>query len=144
MKRFILLLGMAVFTIIALSSCTCIRYACMSYIQPDKDIKKPILVKIKTKDLDGRKPKVVPRVVMLKYGTNQRVEWKIDQDVRFTINFDIEANKNGRPFETDGFNNQHNKSGRAVVDPGEKEKAYWYSVKVDGFDLIDPMIIIWK
>jgi hypothetical protein len=132
MKRYILFLGMAVFTIIALSSCTCIRYACMSYMQPDKDIKKPILVKIKTKDLDGRKPKVVPRVVMLKYGTNQQVEWKIKLH-----------KKSGSPFERDEFNNKDNKSGRAVVDPGETEKAYWYSVKVDGFDLIDPIIIIW-
>jgi hypothetical protein len=145
MKRFILLLTMAVFTIITISSCTCIRYTCMKYSQPAKDIRKPIRVKIKTKDLDGRKPKIVPMGVMLKHGTNQQVEWKIDQDVRFTINFDIEANKNSRPFETYEFNNQHNKSGRTVVDfdPGEKEKVYWYSVEVEGFEPVDPMIIIW-
>jgi hypothetical protein len=134
---------MAVFTIMALSSCTCLRYLCTSYSQPDENLRKPILVKIKTKDLDGKKPKIVPRVVMLKYGTNQEVEWKIDRDVRFTINFDIDANKNGLPFRTDQFNDKENKSGRAIADPGDKEKAYWYSLDVEGFEPIDPIIIIW-
>ncbi|MBN1831762.1 MAG: hypothetical protein JW896_06575 [Deltaproteobacteria bacterium] len=140
MKRFMILLTIAVFTIIAISSCTCMRYACMRYMQPTKDIKKPILVKIKTKDTDGKKPKVVPGWVMLRYGTNQQVEWKIDEDVEFTIKFN---NTMGSPFEIDEFDNKHNKSGRVLVDPGEKDKAYWYSVVVDGFEAIDPGIIVW-
>ena len=145
MKRFILLLAMAVFTIIAISSCTAMRD--LQYQIPSKDIESLIIVNILTEDLDGNKPKVVPRWVMLRYGTNQQVRWIIDQDVKFTIKFNIELNeklnKNGSPFEEKEFHNERPKSGRAVVDPGEKDEAYWYSVEVDGFEPIDPGIIIW-
>ena len=145
MKRFILLLVMAVFTITAISSCTCLRYLCMNYSEPDGDLRKPILVKIKTKGLDGRKPEIKPKSVMLKYGTNQQIKWKIDQDVDFTINFNIDANKDRRlPFETYEFSNENNISGpvQKHAAPGEKELVYWYSVRVVGFDPIDPIIII--
>jgi hypothetical protein len=116
----------------------------MSYGQPDGDLKKPILVKIKTKDLDGTKPKIVPRAVILKHGTNQRIKWVVDQDIGFTINFDPKLNKDRCPFDKNKFQDIGSiLSGPIVGDPGEKEQVYWYSVEVEGFEPIDPVIILW-
>ena len=142
MKRLILLLAMAVFAIIAASSCACIND--IQHVASAKDTKRPVIVNILTKGLDapGNKPEVIPRWVMLKYGTNQHVRWIIDADVGFTIEF----KEKGHPFEKKVFTKKNNISGRAVADPGEKDKDkfYYYSVKVDGFEPIDPGVIIWK
>ncbi len=133
MKRFILLLGTTVFTFIAISSCTCKRHEKAVCPEPQN-----VPVAIITKFLPGNKPVVTP-VVRLRYGTEQQVIWEIDDpELEFTIYF----NKNGSPFDEDKFDNKKNKSGKAEVDPGPNAKFYYYSVDVEGFEPIDPAIII--
>jgi len=141
MKRYILLLAMAVIVIITVSACTCMRDA--QHETQIREIKSPVKVHIITRgnNPSGKKPLVVPRWVILEYRENGQVEWDInDPDVNFTIRFD----KDGCPFEKCEFNNKNNKTGLIVVDPGEIDRPYAYSLEVEGHDPIDPGIIIWK
>ena len=133
MKRYILLLTMAVFTIIVISSCTC-----MNDLRPESRDKRVLII---TRYLDDdEKPKVEPEVVRLKYKKGQQVIWTIDDPERkFTIKFDKIG---GSPFDGDEFNNAKNKSGKVKVDPDQNVVFYYYSVKVKGFKPIDPEIII--
>ena len=133
MDRYILFLTLAVFTIVAISSCTCLSD--MKPGPPDK------VVKIRTKNLHGKNPSIEPPWEHLEYGTDQQIIWEIDNP---ELNFTVMFKKNETPFDKHEFNKNANKSGRAEHDPGEKEKFYKYSIKVDGFDLIDPGIIIWR
>ncbi len=141
MRHFILLSAIAVFTIIAIPSCTCIK-KCMDSKVTVNDINKPLEVNIITKDKDSslKKIKVEPPWVVLQFGTDQQVKWIIDDSkVKFTIKF-----KGRNPFENKNINNVHNKSGKVKIDPGEVENFYYYSVDIDRLGAIDPGIIIWK
>lgn len=133
MERFILLLAMVIFTIMTISSC--------SGMKDEKPVTKDKKVKIRTKNLHGKKPRVEPPWVTVRYGTDEQVIWDIDDtDLAFTIKF----KKDESPFEKKVFGNNENKSGRSKVDPGEVEKFYYYSVEVDGFEPIDPGVIVWN
>lgn len=136
MKRFILFLSIAVFAIMALSSCTPAE-------KGSKDVKDvPVIILAKGKS--GKRPDVVPPRVPLRFDKEQAV-WFIDDDVKFKIKF----NKNGTPFasaefDSENFNNGIIESGPPVVDPGNRPRFYKYSVEVDGLEILDPEIIIWN
>ena len=101
---------------------------------------KKVFIHTKGKNPSGKKPDVIPRWEMLKYGSKEQIEWNIiPEDVNFTLKFD----KNGCPFGNSEFDNVNNISGPPVVNPGGKDEVYHYSVEVEGHDLIDPGIIIW-
>ncbi len=141
MRHFILLSAIAVFTIIAIPSCTCIK-KCMDSNANSNNINEFQEVNIITKDKNSslKKIKVEPPWVVLQFGTNQQVKWIIDDSkVKFTIKF-----RNHNPFENTNINNGHNKSGKVKIDPGEVENFYYYSVDIDRLGAIDPGIIIWK
>jgi len=101
-------------------------------------------VKIKTKGLDPseRRPHVSPRCAELRYGHDEQIEWEIDNTaLKFTVKFDKET---GGPFERDVFDNAHITSGPIKDDPGENDAFYSYSLMVQGYDTIDPGVIIWR
>lgn len=102
------------------------------------------IVRILTKGTDSsdRKPDVVPRCAELRYGANEQIEWVIvPSNVPFTVRFKKET---GSPFEQDEFNNTDNVSGPPVVEPGENDEYYPYSLEVEDHDPIDPAIIFWR
>jgi hypothetical protein len=133
MKRFILLLTMAIFTIMAVSSCESERDR-----EPEPKIK---FVVIDSSPEQGNKPIITPEVVRLSHKAGDQVMWVItDPDKNFLIKFD----KNGCPFRENEFSNNRDISGRTMESPGNKPQIYRYSVKVDGLDPLDPIIIVWN
>jgi hypothetical protein len=143
MKRFILLLAMAVFTIMAISSCTGDTFVqSAAFARDDKAPQyKKVFIHTKGQDASRKKPDVYRRCEELKYGGNEQIEWIIvPNNVKFTIRF----NKNDSPFESDVFDNEHNISGPPVVDPGENDDFYAYSLEVIGHQPVDPGVIIWR
>ncbi len=133
MKRFILFLTMAVFSVIAISSCTCMKEV---RPKPPEPRDKPVLI---ITSVHGHKLDVKPWIEHLNYRRDEQIIWQIDDPDR---EFNIYFNKNGSPFEKNHFKNADNESGNAQVDPGSNVLFYDYTVEVDGFDSLDPVIII--
>ena len=101
-------------------------------------------VRILTKGADSsdRKPDIVPRCAELHHGANEQIEWVIvPPDVSFTVRFKKET---GSPFEQDEFNKLDNASGPIVVEPGENDRYYPYSLEVKDHETIDPAILLWR
>ena len=136
MKRLILLLTLAVFTIIAISSCTC-----MQDVRPKPPEPRDKPVTIITESVHGHKLDVKPWIEHLSYKNGEQIIWQIDDPDR---EFHVYFNKNGSPFDGDHFDHANNKSGKPKHDPHLNIEFYDYTVDVDGFDAIDPVIIIHK
>ena len=82
---------------------------------------------------------VAPRCAELQFGTNEQIEWvAVPSNLVFTLSFKGES-----PFERTDFDNEHNISGPPVVDPGENDRFYAYTLVVDQ-KTIDPGVIIWR
>ena len=147
MRRFILFLSVAVFTIMAFSSCDTVNNGEQPKARPPEMTDIPVV--IKTRDLPGNKPEVIPPVITLRYNKHQQVVWLIDEDVHFRIIFKENGDNPVSPFDLDEFDSNDFPdgpvaSGEIKKDPDKRPKFYEYSVEVDGLETLDPVIIIWR
>jgi hypothetical protein len=86
-------------------------------------------------------PIIIDHWVILRKSINEEAEWVIHpQPTRFTVKFD---KGDGSPFADDEFTSTDSVvSGPIVVEPQDPPKAYRYSLEVEGYDRIDPGVII--
>lgn len=142
MKRFTLFFAMAVFTIMAVSSCVVYTSAKPeTYVQ---DVKSPqikrVLILTKGKNSGKKEPDVAPRCAELMLEGNEQIEWVIvPPDVGFTVTF-----KDDTPFEKKTFDNEYNLSGPIQKTSVGNDEFYEYSLEVDGHKIIDPGVLIWS
>jgi hypothetical protein len=86
---------------------------------------------------------VTPRCQDLNRGKKEQATWEITPpDLKFKVSFN---KPQGSPFGPREFDNKNNVSGEIVIAPGEdgQDQFFPYSVEVEGYDPIDPGIIIW-
>jgi hypothetical protein len=99
-----------------------------------------VRILIRGSDID-----VIPRCGELQCGTNEQIEWLIyPPDLDFTVKFNKRTG--GSPFKEKVFTRHNNISGPLIVNLKQvgKDRFYRYSLKVKGYKLIDPGVIIWK
>ena len=147
MKQSILFLSMAVFIIMAFSSCDTINNGEQPKTRPPGIEDIPVV--IKTRNLPGNKPEVIPPVLALRYNRHQQVVWLIEEDVHFRIIFKDNGDNPKSPFVRDEFDSNDFQdtpvvSGEITENPGKHPQFYEYSVEVDGLEALDPIIIIWR
>jgi hypothetical protein len=86
---------------------------------------------------------VTPRCQDLNRDRDERAAWEITPpDLKFKVRFD---KPQGSPFGSREFDNKNSASGQIVIAPvaDGQDQFFPYSVEVEGYDPIDPGIIIW-
>jgi len=93
--------------------------------------------------LENKQIMVDPRVASLRRAYKQQARWQIaPPDLQFKVRFD---KPQGSPFAQAEFDNTNNISGPIVVPPSSdgSDQYFPYTVEVEGYDSIDPGVIIW-